>query len=178
MNDNDRILLHVCCAPCATSCLERLAAAKKRVTLFFANSNIAPAEEYYKRLQEVFRLSKLFSTPLEVDDYDHDAWLRSIAGLENEPEKGARCRRCFGFSFARTQNAAESLGLPAFTTTLTVSPHKSSSVLFEIGKDFPRFTPCDFKKKEGFRRSLQLSRHFALYRQNFCGCEFSREDRR
>lgn len=178
MNETKRILLHVCCAPCATSCLERLAANGNRITLFFANGNIAPATEYHKRLQEVFRLGKLFNVPLEVDDYDHNAWLQWIAGLENEAEQGPRCRRCFAYSFSRAQSAAEALGLPAFTTTLTVSPHKPSPLLFDVGKDFPRFTPWDFKKKDGFRRSLQLSRHYALYRQNFCGCEFSRRDKR
>jgi predicted adenine nucleotide alpha hydrolase (AANH) superfamily ATPase len=176
MSDTDTILLHVCCAPCATSCLERLTGAGKKVTLFFANSNIAPAAEYYKRLSEVFRLSRLCNVPLEVDDYDHDTWRQWVTGLENEPEKGARCRRCFTFSLSRTQAAAAALGLPAFTTTLTVSPHKPSLLLFDVGRGFPRFVPWDFKKKDGFRRSLQLSRHFGLYRQSFCGCEFSQRD--
>jgi len=177
MNDPDRILLHACCAPCATSCLERLAANGKTATLFFANANIAPFGEYQKRLQEVFRLSQLYNVALEVDEYDHDAWLHCIAGLEKEPEKGARCRRCFAYSFSRSQKAAEALGIPAFTSTLTVSPHKSSAVLFDVGVNFSRFTRWDFKKKDGFRRSLILSRHYDLYRQNYCGCEFSRHSR-
>lgn len=168
------ILLHVCCAPCATACLERLAAAGHRVTLFFANANIDPVEEHRKRLQEVFRLGKLFNTPLELDEDDHDRWRQRMTGFENEPERGARCRRCFAYSLGRAQAAAEALDIPAFTTTLSVSPHKSSPLLFEVGDAFPRFAPWDFKKQDGFRRSLQLSRHYGLYRQNYCGCEFSR----
>ncbi len=166
------LLLHVCCAPCAAGCVERLLAAGRRVTLYYSNSNIATEEEFERRLAPVRRLAGIFGLELLTDPHDHGAWLRQVAGLESEPERGGRCPVCFGFSLGRAAAKAEELGLN-FATSLTVSPHKSSGTIFEIGGRFPHFEPHDFKKKEGFRRSRELARLHGFYLQDFCGCEFS-----
>lgn len=168
-----KLLLHCCCAPCAAPSIERSLAEEYEVTLYFANSNIDTAAEYQLRLQETRRLADIMSVMIEEDQYDHDAWRQAIVGLENEPEKGERCRRCFEFSLARTNTLAERDGFDHFATTLTLSPHKVSRVIFEVGAHYPRFLPLDFKKKNGFGRSVELSAKYALYRQNYCGCEFS-----
>jgi epoxyqueuosine reductase len=168
----ERVLLHVCCAPCATHPVNVLSA-DHDVTLFFSNSNISPAAEFERRLCAARELAARMELPLLVDDYDHDLWLAEVSGLEKEPEKGKRCHVCFRFSLARTAAAAEAGGFDGFTTTLTVSPHKSSPVIFGIGEDFEEFKAVNFKKQDGFRESVRLSREYGLYRQGYCGCEFS-----
>jgi epoxyqueuosine reductase len=169
-----RILLHTCCAPCAAPSAERLVLGGRKVVLYFSNFNIHPEAEYLKRLETARKLAEKMNLVIEEDQYDHAEWLAHIRGLENEPEKGERCRRCFEFSLRRTDQMAERLGIDAFTTTLTLSPHKISRILFEVGAQFPRFEPVDFKKQGGFLRSIELSSEFDLYRQTYCGCEFSR----
>lgn len=176
------ILLHLCCGPCGTESVRRLCE-EGTVTLFYSNCNIYPADEYSRRLEEARTLSRLSGCVLVVDAYDHDAWLAAVAGLEQEPERGARCRVCFEFSLRRAAAFAREHGYDALTTSLTVSPHKVSADIFEIGRRVAdEFLCIDFKKKEGFKRSLQLSRAYGMYRQDYCGCEFSlkaaREDRR
>jgi hypothetical protein len=168
-----RILLHTCCAPCAAPSAERLVLDGREVVLYFSNFNIHPEAEYLKRLDAARQLAQKMNLVIEEDQYDHAAWLAHIQGLENEPEKGARCRKCFEFSLTRTNQMAGRLGIDAFATTLTLSPHKVSRIIFEIGAQFPRFVPIDFKKKGGFLRSIQLSGEYELYRQSYCGCEFS-----
>ena len=171
--DTSDILLHCCCAVCASSCVERLLGEGRRVTLFFSNANIAPPAEFERRLEAMRKLAAIHDLPLYVDPPDHAAWLAHIAGYENEPERGARCPRCFGFSLARAAAKAAELGIGAFTTSLTVSPHKDSRTIFACGAAFPGFEAHDFKKKDGFLRSNQLARQYGLYRQCYCGCEFS-----
>lgn len=168
-----RILLHTCCAPCAAPSAERLVLDGHEVVLYFSNFNIHPVSEYLKRLKHARNLAEKMNLVIEEDQYDHDVWLRHIQGLENEPEKGARCRKCFEFSLARTSQMAARLGIPAFATTLTLSPHKVSRIIFEIGAQFPGFVPVDFKKQGGFLRSIELTEEYDLYRQSYCGCEFS-----
>ena len=155
------ILLHTCCGPCATTCTERLGDSGEEPLLFFSNCNIFPREEYDLRLEHARKLAVILGLDLIEDAYDHGAWLSAVAGLEDEPERGRRCERCFRFSLSRTADRADLLGLPAFTTTLTVSRYKSSAQIFEVGKG------------NGYERSIDLSRLYGLYRQNFCGCEFS-----
>lgn len=167
-----RLLLHVCCAPCATAPVERVKQ-DHDVTLFFSNSNIRPPSEYDKRLLETRKLARLTDLRLVADAYRHDAWQEAVRGCEEEPEGGERCRRCFRFSLARAARYAEAHDFDAFSTTLTVSPHKSSRLLIEIGSGLPLFLPLDFKKQDGFKQSLELSRKYGLYRQDYCGCEFS-----
>jgi predicted adenine nucleotide alpha hydrolase (AANH) superfamily ATPase len=173
METKGKILVHLCCAPCATASVERVLLDGYEPVLFFCNSNISPQAEYEIRLADAHKLAEKLEIVIEEDQYDHEAWLEKIQGLESEPEKGARCLKCFEFSLARTAELAERLGIPAFCTTLTVSPHKVSRLIFEIGSQWPGFIPIDFKKKGGFMRSLQLSDEMNLYRQNYCGCEFS-----
>ena len=173
MNPVGKILLHTCCAPCCAPSAERLVLDGAEVILYFSNSNIHPETEYQKRLEHARKLACVMNLVIEEDEYDHAEWLEHIHGLENEPEKGERCRKCFEFSLTRTNHLAERLNIPAFATTLTLSPHKVSRMIFEVGAKFPRFVPIDFKKKGGFLRSIQLCEEYELYRQSYCGCEFS-----
>jgi predicted adenine nucleotide alpha hydrolase (AANH) superfamily ATPase len=146
--------------------------------MFFSNHNIAPIEEYDKRLEAARKLAGEWGVELIEDTYDHEAWLTAIEGYEDEPERGLRCGKCFDYSLGRTSAYALKHGFDSFTTTLTVSPHKISKMLFEIGKKYPGYEAWDFKKKDGFKRSNELSRELGLYRQNYCGCEFSLRDNR
>jgi predicted adenine nucleotide alpha hydrolase (AANH) superfamily ATPase len=168
-----RILLHTCCAPCAAPSAERMVLEGREVVLYFSNFNIHPEAEYLKRLETARKLAQKMNLVIEEDQYDHEEWLRHVQGLENEPEKVRRCEKCFEFSLRRTSQMAERLGIGAYATTLTLSPHKVSRIIFEIGSQFPCFDPIDFKKKDGFLRSIELSEEFDLYRQTYCGCEFS-----
>ncbi|MBN2449047.1 MAG: epoxyqueuosine reductase QueH [Lentisphaeria bacterium] len=168
-----RILLHVCCGPCATAALERLRE-EGEVTLFFANSNLWPESEFQRRLAAARRLADASGCALVVDPYDHEAWRRFVQGFEQEPERGARCRRCFEFSLRRAAAYAREAGFELLTSTLSISPHKRSADIFRAGeRAFGGFLAIDFKKRDGFRRSLELSRALELYRQDYCGCEFS-----
>ncbi|MDR2849843.1 MAG: epoxyqueuosine reductase QueH [Verrucomicrobiota bacterium] len=170
-----RLLLHTCCAPCASHCVFALRELGHDVTLFYSNANIAPHDEFLRRLDAVRLLAERLNVPVRVDEPDHAAWLDQAAkGFEREPEKGARCERCFRFSLARTRDAMLREGFDGFTTTLSVSPHKHSPTLFKVGRevDAARFLAIDFKKNDGFKHSLQLAAEFGLYRQTFCGCEF------
>ena len=169
------VLLHACCGPCATHAIEELRRQGHAVTLCFAGGNLAPPEEYGRRLDAVRRLAEQTCTPLIVDAPDHAAWLAAVAGLETEPEGGARCRACFRYMLGRVQVLAAANGFESLATSLTVSPHKHSPTIFAVGRevDAGRFLPVDFKKGDGFRRSKELARAAGLYRQDYCGCEFS-----
>ncbi|HOO45781.1 MAG TPA: epoxyqueuosine reductase QueH [Deltaproteobacteria bacterium] len=173
MSDRKKILLHTCCAPCATYPVELLLSLNTDIVLFFSNANIFPETEYAKRLESARNLSSQLNLSLIEDAYDHHAWLGHIKGLEREPERGRRCIKCFEYSLIRTAMAAQNLSIPCFTTTLTVSRHKPSKVIFEVGSHLAGFCPIDFKKNNGFSQSIELSRKYNLYRQNYCGCEFS-----
>jgi epoxyqueuosine reductase len=154
--------------------VERLVKEGYDITLFFSNSNIHPAGEYHKRLAEARRFAVMHKLQILEDAYDHPAWLDHIKGYEKEPERGARCMKCFEYNLQRAASWAQQSGCSNFTTTLTVSRHKSSKDIFSIGSQFPGFLSMDFKKQDGYARSLQISRELALYRQDYCGCEFSR----
>jgi epoxyqueuosine reductase len=174
MKHADRILLHVCCAPCSTAVVQRLQEHGYDVHLFFSNSNIHPREEFDKRLVEARKIAAIQGLELIVDEYEHQSWLDSIHGLENEPERGKRCIKCFEYNLGKTCVMAQKLGIPVFTTTLTVSRHKSTRDIFSIGSTFQGFLAMDFKKQDGYALSLHLSKRFELYRQGYCGCEFSK----
>lgn len=174
------VLLHTCCAPCTTHCIEALRKLGHEPMLFYTNANIYPPEEHDKRLQEVVKLAEICNVPLLIDKTDHKDWLEKVAaGYENAPEKGERCARCFRYSLQRTYDRMKQDGLDAFTTTLTVSPHKISAVIATIGKEISKesYLDLNFKKQAGFKRSLALSEEYKLYRQSYCGCEFSMRDR-
>lgn len=181
------ILLHTCCGPCASACVERLRQDGLEPTLFFSNANIAPREEYERRLAAARQLAEAVGVTLVEDaEASHDEWLEKVAkGYEDAPEGGERCRRCFEFSLSRAAAYAASHGIPSFTTSLTVSPHKRSATVFAAGyaaaatcNGQTAFGLYDFKKRDGFRRSVALAKELGLYRQPYCGCEFSRRQAR
>ena len=170
-----KVLLHTCCGPCASGCLPRLNELGHDVTLFFSNSNIDTEEEFERRRDAAAKLAAFAGVKLVCDKYDHGEWLKTVAaGHENEPEKGSRCTLCFKYSLARAAALAKSEGFDAFTTSLTVSPHKVSKQVFSAS-DEQTFLKEDFKKNDGFKTSLAKSRELGLYRQTYCGCEFSRK---
>ena len=175
MSDTKTILLHVCCAPCAGGCVKTLLERQYRVILFFANSNLDTQEEFQRRLEAVRTLAQACQLELHVAPYQHQDWLCHVAGLEQEPERGARCPRCFSFSLTLAAQKCRELSCDAFTTSLTVSPHKDSRLLLQLGAEFENFAPFDFKKQDGFLRSRNLARKYNFYLQNYCGCEFSRK---
>ncbi len=175
------LLLHSCCAPCSSYVLEYLTK-YFNVTLYYYNPNIFPAEEYYKRLNEQQRLLGLIGTTNPVyiipAEYEPQRFYDVAAGLGNEPEGGSRCELCFRLRLEETAKAAKAGGFDYFTTTLSVSPHKSASLLNKIGKEMSEkygvpYLYSDFKKREGYKRSIELSNLYGLYRQNYCGCEYS-----
>jgi len=168
-----KILLHCCCAPCSSASIERLLADGYEVVLFYSNSNIFPKKEFDKRLIYMQKLAEIYKLELVVGEYDHASWSEVVKGLENEPEKGRRCAACFAYNLATAEAKAKELGIEEFTTTLTVSPHKISEMIFNAAKGMQGYVPYNFKKQDGFKKSLQLSEKYGLYRQNYCGCEYS-----
>ncbi len=168
----EKLLLHVCCAPCATAVCERLCE-QYDITLFFYNPCIEPKEEHDKRLLEVRRLAEHFKIPLIEGIYDNDSYREVIKGNEGEKEGGKRCTICFD---QRLKEAAEIEGFDLVTTTLTISPHKNAPLINEIGKLYAgdRWLASDFKKKNGYKRSIEMCRELDIYRQNYCGCLFSK----
>lgn len=171
-----RLLLHTCCAPCASFCIVALRQLGHEVSLFFSNANISSNEEFVTRLEAAKLLAKHVDAPLLIDEPLHSDWLNHVAkGFEREKEKGARCERCFRFSLERTHAAMLANGFDGFTTTLSVSPHKHTPTLFAVGRliDPERFLAINFKKDDGFKRSQELAAELGLYRQKYCGCEFS-----
>ena len=171
-----KILLHSCCAPCSTSVLEFLMP-KIGVTVFYYNPCIMPRDEYEHRLSEQARLCQLLGVELISGKYDTDAYLALASGLEGVPEGGDRCIRCFSLRLKETAIMAKEGGYDYFCTTLTVSPHKNAVLINEIGQQSAcevgvPFLPSDFKKQNGYLRSIQLSKQYDLYRQGYCGCRF------
>lgn len=171
------VLLHCCCAPCATSVTDRVIKTIKPV-LYYYNPNIYPEAEYLKRLSELEKLARHFSLELISEPYDENEFLGAIAGFENEKEGGARCPVCFRVRLEKTAARAKREGLTAFCTTLTVSPHKNAAIVNAIGEEVAAarnilWIPSDFKKRNGYLRSCQMCRELDIYRQNYCGCRFS-----
>lgn len=144
--------------------------------LFFGNSNIFPQDEAERRFSELEKVATHFSLRLIKREYRHELWLKEVHGHESDPEKGGRCAICFAYNLHEAATEAQRQGITHFTTTLTVSPHKSSPLIFSIGETWDEFLAVDFKKKGGYQRSIELSRMLQLYRQDYCGCEFSRRD--
>ena len=175
------LLLHSCCGPCSSYVLEYLAK-YFNITLYYFNPNIYPEEEYLKRLSEQTRLLSLIDTPNPVaflpSEYKQARFFDAAAGLEGEREGGARCEKCFYLRLEETARKAKEGGFDYFTTTLSVSPHKNSALLNEIGGKLAEkyaipYLYSDFKKREGYKRSIELSKLYGLYRQEYCGCKFS-----
>lgn len=183
------LLLHSCCGPCSTSVIERLVD-EFNVTVFFYNPCITDEEEYRRRREAQIQFIEQFNEEnagrcrivFREGDYCPGAFFEATAGLGNEPEGGARCEVCFRQRLEKTAAAACISGADYFGTTLTVSPHKDYKLISEIGRELAlkyslSFLDRDFKKKDGFARSIQLSRKYSLYRQNYCGCKYSERER-
>ena len=178
-----RLLLHGCCAPCSSYVLEYLSEAFD-ITLLYDNPNISPREEYEKRAAEADRLIREMGVPvrLQVAPWEPEAYLSAVRGLENEPEGGRRCEACFRLRLSRAAEAAKKGGYDYFTTTLSISPLKDAQLLNRVGREISDETGVpylysDFKKKNGYRRSCELSEVYRLYRQDYCGCAFSKAER-
>ncbi len=197
--EKKRLLLHSCCAPCSSHCLEVLRE-YFYVTVFYYNPNISWEEEYKKRVEEQKRLIAAYNAQVEKGDfadmhstekaakieviegdYDVDTFFQMAKGLEDCPEGGERCFRCFDLRLRKTAQLAKELGFDYFATTLTISPLKNAAKLNEIGMQLQEeigvaFLPSDFKKKDGYKRSIMLSEQFGLYRQDYCGCAYSKAE--
>ena len=177
------LLLHACCAPCSSYCLEYLSD-HFRITVFYYNPNIYPPEEYEKRVSEIRRLIREMPARYPVDliegEYDPGRFFAAAKGLENVREGGERCAVCFRLRLEETARAADEGGFDFFTTTLTISPLKNAGLINSIGESIDckaMWLPSDFKKKNGYKRSIELSKEYGLYRQNFCGCVYSKNSR-
>jgi predicted adenine nucleotide alpha hydrolase (AANH) superfamily ATPase len=170
-----KIVLHICCGVCAAGVVKTLTEEGHQVIGFFYNPNIHPAEEYHKRLETVHKVSRELNFPLEVAPYTPEEWLRETEPLKREPEGGKRCQVCFRIRLQKAYSYLKEFGADAFTTTLTISPHKSAVVVNQIGLEIggDKFLVRDFKKKDGFKKAMQLARQWQLYQQNYCGCLYS-----
>lgn len=193
-NKGKRLFLHSCCAPCSSYVLEYL---RKffAITVFYYNPNITEQEEYFKRVEEQKRLIGEFNRqlkegedvdayPIEIieGDYQRELFFDSVKGLENCKEGGERCFVCYELRLRETAKRAKKLQADYFTTTLTISPLKNAAKLNEIGERLAQehsvpFLPSDFKKKNGYQRSIELSKEYDLYRQDYCGCIYSKLER-
>ena len=182
------LLLHSCCGPCSTAVTERLTD-EFEVTIFFYNPCITDEEEYRRRREAQISFIKKFNEEnmgaarlcFKEGEYRPGEFYKAVKGLEHEPEGGARCSVCFAQRLEKTAETAVLGGYDYFGTTLTVSPHKNYEIISEIGRSIAlryslSFLDRDFKKKDGFRRSVELSKKCELYRQNYCGCEYSKRD--
>jgi len=176
-----RLLLHTCCAPCSTSVLENLAD-KFEITLLYFNPNTYPQSEYDSRLAELRAFLKAAGLdkkiPVLENGYDHDLFISTVTGLENEKEGAKRCYECYKLRLAETMRQGILNRFDYFCTVLSISPHKNAEWINHLGLEMAenqpiKFLPADFKKANGYLRSLELSREYNLYRQNYCGCEFS-----
>jgi predicted adenine nucleotide alpha hydrolase (AANH) superfamily ATPase len=174
-----KILLHICCGVCAAGVVERLTLEGHQVHGLFYNPNIHPRQEYDRRLEVALKVAKEFDFPLEVPLYITEEWFNETVSLENEPEGGRRCEVCFRLRLKKAYLYMKGCGADAFTTTLTVSPHKSADMINRVGQEVggERFLARDFKKKEGFKRATELAKKWALYRQDYCGCIYSMRNR-
>lgn len=172
-----KLLLHSCCGPCSTVCIERLIE-NYEVTVFYYNPCIFPEEEYFKRLEEQKRF--LVDKQIEIIEpsYDNNSYEELVKGFELEKEGGERCKICFKQRLETTAKYAKENGFDYFSTTLTVSPHKNTIIINEIGEKIAnelgiKFLSANFKKQNGYLRSIELAKEYNLYRQNYCGCRYS-----
>ncbi|MBO5551810.1 MAG: epoxyqueuosine reductase QueH [Lachnospiraceae bacterium] len=178
-----KLLLHVCCAPCSSYVQEYLTKYFD-ITLFFYNPNMDSKEEYDRRASELERLVREagFPSGTVICDYDPESFEDMVKGLENEPEGGARCLKCYELRMRKAAGYAAEKGFDYFTTTLSISPYKNAEWINETGERLAEeygvaHLPSDFKKKNGYKRSIELSREYELYRQDYCGCAMSEKER-
>ncbi len=179
------LLLHTCCAPCSTAVIARLANFFK-ITVFYYNPNIEPYEEYLKRKEEQQRLLKIFPSKYPLAfldcDYENEKFHEMAKGLEEEKERGPRCFKCYRLRLEKTALKAKENHFDYFGTSLTVSPYKNAQKLNEIGLELAKeygvsYLVSDFKKEDGYRKSIMYSKEYQLYRQDYCGCIYSKKER-
>lgn len=179
------LLLHSCCAPCSSYTLEYLSKYFK-ITVYYYNPNIAPLEEYQKRVEEQKRFISQLHTKNEISfiegEYRPEDFYKAVKGLEGVPEGGERCFKCYRLRLESAAKLAAQNGFDYFTTTLSISPYKNATKLNEIAGELSEIynvknLPSDFKKKNGYKRSIELSAQYNLYRQDYCGCVFSKAER-
>ena len=182
IQEGSKLLLHACCAPCSSAVLERLSNFFE-ITILYYNPNITDKEEYEKRIEEIKKLISLvkYKYPITLleGDYVPEKFFEMAKGLEKEPERGKRCYKCYEMRLEETAKIADKLGFYNFCTTLTLSPHKNANWVNEIGEKLNKeyqanYLYSDFKKKEGYKRSIVLSKEYNLYRQDYCGCIYSK----
>lgn len=176
-NKENKVLLHICCAPCSTASIEILKEDYEIMGIFY-NPNIYPEKEYLKRLEETRNYCKKIEIGLIEGKYDYKGWLEQVRGLEEKPEGGKRCLKCYEVRLREVAREAKKKGFDYFTTTLTISPYKNFEIIKGIGNKLGMefgvdFLEMDFKKKDGFKKSVEMSKEYKLYRQHYCGCEFS-----
>jgi len=174
-----KLLLHVCCGPCATEVIERLKD-NYEISLFFYNPNIQPVEEYNLRLEQVKKLADIHDLELFIHEQDDDAWFTETEGLDNEPEGGRRCEKCLGLRIETAARFAADHNFDTFTSSISISPYKNHILIKRIGnrvagKFGVDFVDDDFKKDDGYKKSIELSKKHGLYRQNYCGCIYSKK---
>jgi len=174
-----KMLVHLCCAPDALYVLSLLKE-EYEVCGYFYNSNIHPRQEYDLRLDETRKVARVLDIRLHEGLYDDERWLRITQKFKEEPEKGRRCDVCYAMRLEKTAQKASELGFDIFTTVMSLSPWKKAESLNRMGRMFAsrygiRFLEADFKKKDGFRKSIELSKDHGLYRQNYCGCVYSKK---
>lgn len=172
-----KLLLHICCANCGTIPIELLKD-EFDLTLFWFNPNIHPLEEYQERLADVRKLSQIYNLRLIEGPYSDKEWFSLVKGLESEPEGGKRCDICFEMRLLKTAQQAKKDGFPWIATTLTIGPQKRAETINRIGQKIANqyqlnFYQADFKKKDGFKKSVILSKKYNFHRQNYCGCVYS-----
>ena len=182
-NKRPKLLLHACCGPCSSYVLEYLCNYFD-ITIYYYNPNIYPKEEYTRRKEELKTFVNKFNNKIKVIEefYNTDEYYKSIKGLEKLGEKSERCYKCYEFRLDKTALFAKENNYDYFTTTLSISPYKNAEWLNEIGKNMEekyniKYLFADFKKKNGYKRSLELSKEYKLYRQDYCGCVYSKQER-
>ena len=182
IEEGTKLLLHACCAPCSSAVLEKLADFFE-ITIYYYNPNISDKKEYRKRVNELRRFISEFNTKYDVKllegEYEPEKYDEIVKGMEDLPEKSKRCYYCYEMRIKDTARVAEKLNYPYFTTTLSLSPHKNANWINKIGKEQEKefettFLYSDFKKEEGYKRSIELSKEYNLYRQDYCGCIYSK----
>lgn len=175
---NKKILLHACCGICSGYPVSFLQDTGYSVVVYFYNPNIYPEEEYQKRLEAEKKLCAYFNCKLIEGEYEPEVYYNYVKGLENEPEKGTRCDKCFELRLSKTALMAKSLGVNEFTTSMVISPHKNYEKLTAIGEKIAQkegliYVSTNFRKHDGFLKTNQISKSLNLYRQNYCGCKFA-----
>ena len=184
IKEGSTLLMHACCAPCSSACLERIGNYFD-ISIFYYNPNITDKDEYNKRVEEIKKFISSFKTkyPIKLIEgrYDPKEFFDIAKGLENEPERGKRCYKCYRLRLEESAKVASDLNFDYFCTTLTLSPYKKADWLNEIGSELDQkykstYLYSDFKKKNGYKRSIELSHEYNLYRQDYCGCVYSLRD--